>query len=526
VNVAWKALNGNWNLPVALTLREFAVPGAPLVVAYYPLNDQLELFTTSRSDVLHVLWKVKNNWWMLCPFPLEKSQVSSFSQVRPIYVLSTVHVGQLTGSKDPEGWTLLNGDTRYWGVPGVDLGANTERDGKLFFFFGDVPRGERTDGPVQDADLVAWTDATEVLTHGGHELAGDNFVLPHDDTPVQGQRDWRFCVKCNTMFFDGHPDNKGACSTGSGGGFHLHPVMNGQYFDAFTVEGSIGITGTLETPTGAFCYSGKTYVFIWIGTARDEDHPAGSYLVSKVDPSQSGPYREEFLFSKLLDQPAGSWQVAPVVVKNAEHPGLPTRQAVELDYEDGVVLFGHGYDKKLQTDAIHLAWMPLSGREGPTPGKTQYFTGDPNPDRRWSSDLSEAVSLFGLWPGYTSVSAGWLNDLKRWILLYSRANDTEAFMGPVVMRMGTTPWDWLDEIEVFNPCREQAYGRYMHWPGLDNIHQVLPYVGDKPSWAYGAHLLKRFTKCDPTTHELDLYYLLSLSHPYQVQVMHSRLHLL
>ncbi len=103
MNVAWKALNGNWNLPVALTLREFAVPGAPLVVAYYPLNDQLELFTTSRSDVLHVLWKVKNNWWMPCPFPLEKSQVSSFSQVRPIYVLSTVHVGQLTGSKDPEG---------------------------------------------------------------------------------------------------------------------------------------------------------------------------------------------------------------------------------------------------------------------------------------------------------------------------------------------------------------------------------------------------------------------------------------
>jgi hypothetical protein len=49
---------------------------------------------------------------------------------------------------------------------------------------------------------------------GGHEAAGFNFVLPHD-TPESGQKDWRFCHRCEAMFFDGSPQ-KGFCSAGGG----------------------------------------------------------------------------------------------------------------------------------------------------------------------------------------------------------------------------------------------------------------------------------------------------------------------
>ena len=124
--------------------------------------------------------KVENNWWLPCPIPPEPVAPDN----APSQVVCTVRAGQLTGNSDPQGWTLLNGDTRHWGVSGTDLGANTEHNGRLYFFFGDVER-DRFDDPKIYTDLVAWTDTTQVATHGGHAADGFNFVLPHDQTPIQ-----------------------------------------------------------------------------------------------------------------------------------------------------------------------------------------------------------------------------------------------------------------------------------------------------------------------------------------------------
>ncbi|MGC5173255.1 hypothetical protein ACPW96_22415 [Micromonospora sp. DT81.3] len=43
-----------------------------------------------------------------------------------------------------------------------------------------------------------------------------NFALPHDvpETPT-AQRQWRFCSKCNVMFYDGF-EGKGRCTAGNG----------------------------------------------------------------------------------------------------------------------------------------------------------------------------------------------------------------------------------------------------------------------------------------------------------------------
>jgi hypothetical protein len=51
---------------------------------------------------------------------------------------------------------------------------------------------------------------------GGHQAIGLNFILPHDVGETQtAQRNWRYCGKCQGMFFDGYPQ-KGACPAGGG----------------------------------------------------------------------------------------------------------------------------------------------------------------------------------------------------------------------------------------------------------------------------------------------------------------------
>jgi hypothetical protein len=67
----------------------------------------------------------------------------------------------------------------------------------------------------------------------------------------------------------------------------------------------------------------------------------------------------------------------------------------------------------------------------------------------------------------------------------------------------------------------------MHEPGVDQINPNLPPAEppgiDHPGWAYGAYILNRFTEWNPTTRELVMYYLLSLSSPYQIQLMCSKI---
>jgi hypothetical protein len=464
VSVAWRPPGSNWNPPAALTTRGFAEPGAPLAVANYPVQDQLELVTTSAAGVLSLIWKVENSYWWPCPVPLEPLPPPAGGE--PISVVETVRLGQLTGNVAPASLPLLN-LTTAWGVPGVDLGANTEHsDGnlsRLFIFFGDVPRAGRIDGPPQDADLVAWTE--------------DRHTQP--------------------------------------GGFTLQPVMAGSHFDPFTVAGPIGHTLTNETPTGAFSFGGRVYVFIFVLNDRGDVHHPGvaSYLVSKEDPRQPGPFLEEFLFARNR-----FWQVAPTVVQRADHAWLP-----HDGYGQGVVLFGHGANPAVGTDAIHLAWLPL-GPNGPVLADARYFTG--NADNPWTTQIDDAGPLITLRPGYTSVSATWLAESGQWVLLYSTANGRDTVLGSIVARLGATPFELSGNVEVFAPCRDRAYTHYLHWPGFDDLFPFVgPDLGDAPAWPYGAFILPRFTRWSAQARTLDLTYLLSPNRPYQVQVMRTTLHI-
>lgn len=408
-----------------------------------------------------------------------------------VHVTRTRWVGQLTGSVQPGGRALINGNTAVLGVPGVDLGTTTEDDhGRLFIFSGDVVRGLRSDGPPVDADMVAFT------------VDGAVTELPDE----------------------------------GGGGIRLNIVMKDRNFDPFFVDGGIGFTETFEVPNGAYAHNGRVFVFFNVrdDTSRRPPLPKGCYIASKANPERPGHFSKVGLFSPQNGAgPECFGGVAPVKIRNADHAWLPPH-AASLATE-GLVLFGIGESPSLGGySAVHLAWMPLTG-DMPDVSAVRYFT---NLAPAWSPQAASSLPLFGKAPNLQSVSAAYLEGPNKWIVCHMTADDSKRMTGPVFARIGTPPHDWSAPINLFDPCREGAYGRYMHWPDLDGIQLADPFrappppdlrtleqmrADAKPGWAYGAFLLKRYTRWNAATRDLDLYYLLSFGSPYQIQLMHTTL---
>jgi hypothetical protein len=90
----------------------------------------------------------------------------------------------------------------------------------------------------------------------------------------------------------------------------------------YSVQG-IGSLGLDRAPSGGFSYrvAGKNKIFVF-ALVTDPSNPnpglPASVLASKENPAQAGAYTKEFTFSFLK-----FWSVVPIVVDNAEHPGLP-----------------------------------------------------------------------------------------------------------------------------------------------------------------------------------------------------------
>ena len=95
--------------------------------------------------------------------------------------------------------------------------------------------------------------------------------------------------------------------------------------------------------------------------------------------------------------------------------------------------------------------------------------------------------------------------------------------GSGVARFAATPWDLTSapEVEIFNPRAMHAYGTYMNELEDADQFDVPPDADEHKGWAYGLYLIERYTRWHPDTQELDLVYVLSLSSPYQVQLMRT-----
>jgi hypothetical protein len=102
---------------------------------------------------------------------------------------------------------------------------------------------------------------------GGHEAAGFNFVLPHvaEETP-NAQHDFRFCRKCREMFFNGFP-NKGVCPAGGthqAAGFNFvlpHDVPETQGAPFFDSTGALQPGALQSQQSWRFCHKCEAIFF-------------------------------------------------------------------------------------------------------------------------------------------------------------------------------------------------------------------------------------------------------------------------
>ena len=358
---------------------------------------------------------------------------------------STRRVCQLTGDDDPEKLVHLN-KTGKWGIGGTDMGIPVEHNDRLYIFLGDVPSVEGKPNP-NDADPIVFTTDTSPEPNG----------------------------------------------------FEIIPILKGgpdPSFKPFTYKGRKYL-GTNETPTGAFSYNSRCYVFIITGNTEPV-----SYLTSSVDPA------EDFDRHGVISDNVGKfWQITPWIVQNADWEGLPPATTGE-----GLLLWGNSYNQ------VYLAWMPLDPGQHPPTG-LKYFTG---PGSTWCDEEQSAVPVFST-NGGTQLSVGWIREARRWVMLYTRASPGAPYES-IVCRIGTTPWSWSDEITLFNPVRDGAFTKYMHQPGKDDLNVGPPFR--QPSdwgWAYAPFLLNRYTKWEKDKPVVNIYYLISVNSPYQVMLMRSQL---
>jgi hypothetical protein len=339
-------------------------------------------------------------------------------------------------------------------------------------------------------EAVFWdNNLSGVCWKGGrHEADGPAYALSNGVAEdATHQSNWRKCQKCTQLFWDGDPNNKGLCA---GGGNH---------------------NGT--------------------GPALLIQH-----ISEAADPHSNGDWR--FCIKCYAMVKANQADVFPgvaaCVVDNADH-NLPGRAG------KGVVMITRNWQMPALGSGFRLAWMPLRRNEGPRLQDMVYYTGVSG---QWSPDPYKAGMLFPHPSNfYTSISFAWLDGPRRWLLLYSNSNPDSTNLtdlkGPVIARTSPNLFDWSEPTNIFDPDpahNTDAYGKYMHFPGLDSINLTVPPLPPldptsptgrdvSAGCAYGAFIINRFTKWNEATRVLDIYYLLSTRRPYQVQLMHSVLRL-
>lgn len=481
LNVHWVLGLGNWQGPVALSPNPVAPPGANLA-AIKQLANQTSVLFVGHDRKLNVHWVVGGGRWQgpatLSPNPIAPAG-AGIALVSQIATQTTALLigdgGQLLVQ-----WVIGGG---IWQGPVNISAANV------------APAGAPLVAEKQLADLT-------VALYGGPW--GEQQV-----SWVVGGGNWQGPVRIN-------PDM-----------MRLSPVLKDGVFHPFTVREAqrTWLLGSDATPTGAFSYDGKVFVFV----VADEGTTIAS-LTKSCCPTEPQPFDLVFRFSFASDLDGGKFfQVAPCVVRSDQLPGFDYGSA------EGAILLGHGFTRRPgKAFGVHLAWLPLSPGQDPDLQSIRYYTGSgPN---NWSPREGDAAPLFLTDFGWASLSVGRILDANLWIMLYHRAgsrDDIHTFgsaNAPIVARIAPTPWELgaAPDIPVLDPVRDHALGHYMYRPDLPDPNNLkvrgVPLIGH-PSFLYGPHLLNRYTRYDHQTNMVTFHYLVSTGWPYQVQLMRSSIQL-
>ena len=360
---------------------------------------------------------------------------------------------------------------------------------------------------------------------GQHKPAGFNFQIPVIVGSVAGTEPyWRMCKKCRSMFFE---DGQSRCPRGGG----PHDAAESKF------PLSSGLPETLERESD-WRECRKCAGLFFDGFVDKGSCPSDGLGHEKVvfganyslehNPGADDHNRDGFRYCVrchglvLADQPARVPWVAPVVVNTADHAVIPGNS--------GQALVMIGYDWK----AFRLLYMPLFPGETPRLHHVRYYDAGL---QQWSQEPTHDEKFkYALFKhrhadediNYTHVSAAWLPDAGHWVVLYAASGGKDKPGRPIIARLSKDLTEWSDEVEVFDPLAQNAFGTFMHEAGQhDGIDRMPPRNGalDESGWAYGAFILEPFTRFDRESRQLRLVYLMSTSNPYQVHVMQTVLRL-
>lgn len=191
---------------------------------------------------------------------------------------------------------------------------------------------------------------------------------------------------------------------------------------------------------------------------------------------------------------------------------------VSFGIADGwLYMFGSGEYRKSSVCLARVRPAEIGDRS-----KLQYLIGvDPQGRPGWSAKEAQATTLFRH-DVVGEFSVAWLEPVKRFVMLYNSHKPRG-----ITMRSAKTPWGpWSDATVIFDPWRDQAYGKFMHAPakpaqrddGLSDPRREREYGGE-----YGPYLMARFTTGDAG--KCRVYFTMSTWNPYQVVVMQTDLKL-
>jgi len=477
--VTWVVDQGAWQGPVGISRRGIAPPGAWIATDYQGLNNQVDVFFIGEDGALYVAWAEDGGVWQ------EPVGISPIGIAPKGACVATAHQD------------ISQPDVFFIG-----------EDGALYVAWVD---GDTWQGPVG-------ITPTGVAPKGGR--LATNIQASELQLNLQFQVDVVFIGNdkgLNVCWVTGDGTWQGPVNVSDG--FRLTPILEDGIFFPFTyVENGTPHPLTVDsTPTGAFSYDGKMFV-TFMHSLPDNKFFSG--LSVSASPFAAEPY--ELLFKVSFAGESYFFQIAPCVVKNADYPDL---HSLEEDGfllgEDGLFMFGQGGNP--DGDGVYLAWMPLKKGQVPQRETMRYYG-----EGKWYKTQNEAKPLFTT-QGWSSISVGRIPGTGQWILLNQTSPGRrypQTFKTPIIARIADTPWQikQAQPIEIFDPVRDNAMGRYMYnaeFPDINNLKYSPPDV--HPGLAYGPYILNHYTEHDARTDTATIYYLMSTGKPYQVQVMRSKI---
>ncbi len=181
-------------------------------------------------------------------------------------------------------------------------------------------------------------------------------------------------------------------------------------------------------------------------------------------------------------------------------------------------IFGSGTYRESSVCLARVALKDIEKRDA-----LRFFRGrsaDGSP--QWSENERDAALLFHH-DVVGELSVAYCAPVERYVMLYNSLEPRG-----IVMRSSAQPWGPWSEMEIiFNPRRDNAYGRFMHLsdknhPNADRLSD--PNRDADNAEEYGPYIISRFTTGDADG--CRIYFTMSTWNPYQVHIMRSDFRLL